>query len=173
MFALGLRTALLAAVFSLVGGAQARAQGAPARDWGPGLRGGEPLGFEDKKFFTSNHAVATGFGHSSRKYLVLHLAYLFHDDRLLPLAKATDYRLVPYLGLGFSFHFSLKQDPNVPKKLNEPGARFGWALRVPVGLEWYPWGGALGLAAEVSPGFGLKPSGFGLLQGALIARYYY
>jgi|GEM_PF-1059745 len=161
-------------LLSLVVSVAARGDsGAPSRDWGPGLRVGEPWGFEDKKFFTPRHAVAMGFGVSNRHALVMSLDYLFHDDLLLPLARVTDYRLVPYLGLGMSFHFSTLSVFGNGRRLNDPDARFGMAVRFPVGLEWYPWGGDFGLAAEIQPGFGVIPGSFRVLHGGLIARYYY
>lgn len=168
------RMAILVLLGGLLGSLpSARAETAPARDWGPGFRLGEPLGFEDKKFFSSRHAVATGIGFSAKKAIVLQLAYLFHDDLLLPLAKATSYRWVPYFGLGFSFLYSTHSKVDGVRSLNESGARFGIAVRFPIGVEWYPSGENFGLSAEVSPGVGLKPGPFPALQGGLIARYYY
>jgi hypothetical protein len=142
---------------------------AQAGDFGLGIMIGEPTGLSGKLWLSPKSAVDAGLAWSFQGdgSFHLHLDYLLHDFKLIPVDKG---KLPLYYGIGGRF---LIHDHNKwwDEHHNDNDVHIG--LRIPVGLEYIFTGDKVGIFLEIAPVLDLAPDTDLDFNGGIGVRYFF
>lgn len=142
--------------------------------FGLGVVLGEPTGITGKYWIDRRTAIDTNFSYSFDDYFLLYADYLYHFPSAFGHSSAFVSQLNPYVGLGAELMIQ-SQDTGTKNRTyfrSDQGSA-GFAIRIPLGIEWRPSGPPLGVFVEIAPGVGVVPATFGFVQGGIGARFYF
>ncbi len=138
-----------------------------SKDFGLGIILGEPTGFTAKYFVTQQHALDLGLAYSFAESFHVYGDWLFHWPEVFASKVPELTHITPYAGLGGGVRIIGKSEPK------DGDARGNLFLKIPLGLEWTPNNGPLGIFAEIAPGVGIIPKTFLLIHGGAGVRFYF
>jgi len=144
---------------------------------GLGILLGEPIGLTAERWLGDVYSVDGMASYSWSKFIEVAADFKVHFPNAVPWGGKNEF--VPYVGVGLIGFSSTTTDftgsnSNLATSLyrNDTTSTLALGARVPVGLEWLPKQSAIGVFAEVDPGYGFIPTGFGFFQADLGIRLY-
>lgn len=139
---------------------------------GLGLILGEPTGITGKYWLQGPSAIDAGLAYSYSDFFLLYVDYLYHFPGAFGDSSQFVSELTPYVGGGGILFIQTGTDVNRAYFNSNQGSA-GFAIRIPLGIEWTPEHAPFGVFVEVAPGVGLVPATFGLFQAGIGARFYF
>ncbi len=145
-----------------------------SRPFGLGVILGEPTGITGKYWIDNRTAIDTTFSYSFDDYFLVYADYLYHFPSAFGHSSEFVSRLIPYVGIGGELLIQTENTGNKSRAYfkSDQGSA-GFALRIPLGIEWRPAHPPLGVFAEITPGIGVIPATYGFVQGGIGIRFYF
>ncbi|MEK6577906.1 MAG: hypothetical protein AABZ55_01650 [Bdellovibrionota bacterium] len=133
---------------------------------------GEPTGLSGKLWTDSEHAIDMGLAFSVNDYVLFFADYLMHYPGGFGHSSEFISRVNPYVGVGAVMAFSSSKKYN-NTFFGTSSNSVGLGVRVPLGAEWRPSDGRIGVFAEFVPGISVTPATAMLIWGGVGIRYYF
>jgi hypothetical protein len=145
-----------------------------SRPFGLGVIIGEPVGITGKYWMDRRAAIDGTISYSFNDYFLLYSDYLYHFPGAFGRSSEFVSQLNPYVGVGGELMVQTQDTGSKSRTyFRSDQGSVGFALRIPLGIEWRPVDVPLGVFVELTPGVGIVPATYGFVQGGVGIRFYF